>query len=204
MNKKNSIYELPEIISSLNEYRRLKASLKKERNNLSKLFDKYEFLDKIFSKTVGDFELEYEIEKLFKSLSYKTKKPKDKRDFDVIVKNKTYEIGIEVKNGNLPAENKLFQAYKYATRQNKIESRNIHALIVWNNAKTNQEFDNYRIIDAKLNNYGLLTTKELISGFIKIKKGKLTLSVFEKLVKKKGLIKFSNKYIKESESSDGL
>ena len=131
MSTTNSIYEIPEIISSLKEYRRLKAVLKKERNNLAKLFDKYNFLAKIFSKTVGDFELEDEIEKLFKAINYKTDKPEEKRDFDVIVKSKPSDIGVEVKNGNLPAENELFQAHKYATRQNGVyNNKKLYHLII--------------------------------------------------------------------------
>ncbi len=97
------------------------------------------------------------------------------------------KLGIEVKNGNLPKENEMFQVHKYAMRIN----HEYLPLIIWNNAKTNQEFDLDRIKDAELNKYGIMTTKQLYKGYIKLKCGRISFDVFLKQIQKTGLIKLS-------------
>jgi hypothetical protein len=154
----------------------------------------------ITSKDVDDFELEDFILQLFQDLTYFTKKPSTKRDLDVIVRLNSRTIGIEVKNGNLPSENEMFQARKYAIRYLK-KNKEMHPLIVWNNAKTGQEFDSSRIEDAEGNFYGIITTKELLKGYLKVKQDTIDLNIFDDLINKTGLIKFSNSVIRKLDSS---
>ncbi|NOZ47288.1 MAG: hypothetical protein GXO79_10990 [Chlorobi bacterium] len=194
------LFEIPEIKKYSLEYRTTKRQLNRKRQKLLKLIEYYTFIEDIISNNIDDIELEFSVFRLFKSLGFKVSKPKSTRDIDVIVKTATNLIGIEVKNSSLPAENELFQAKKY-TERHKDSGKLMHPIIVWNNAKTNQNFDSYRIKDAKLNYYGLLTTRELLKGFMKIKKGKLTIKNFTKIINSNGLIVFSNKAIENLDRS---
>lgn len=93
----------------------------------------------ITSKDVDDYKLEDYILHLFQDLNYEAKKPNDTRDLDVLVSLNSKTIGIEVKNGNLPSENDMFQARKYAIRHLTKSNKSMHPLVVWNNAKIGQE-----------------------------------------------------------------
>ena len=90
----------------------------------------------------------------------------------------------------------MFQGLKYKGRKGLL-GLNIRVIIVWNNSKTNDTFDKERILDSEINDYGIITTDELVRGFIKVKNGNITIDTFHKLLTKSGLIKFSSKKIKE-------
>jgi hypothetical protein len=197
----NSIDKIPEIIKARKEYYSLKKALNKERRKIKSLYEKHSFVTMITSKDVDDFKLEDYILQLFQDLNYETKKPNDTRDLDVFVSLNSKTIGIEVKNGNLPSENDMFQARKYAIRHLTKSNKSMHPLVVWNNAKIGQEFDSLRIQDAEGNNYGIITTKELLKGYIKVKQGVINLNTFNHLMNKIGLIKFSNSILKNLDSS---
>jgi|ERR1035437_854698 hypothetical protein len=194
------IDKIPEIKNARYNYHVLKRNLNKERRKIKSLYKKYYFINMITSKDVDDHELEGYILQLFQDLAYKTKKP-NKRDLDVIVSLNSSIIGIEVKNGNLPSENDMFQARKYAIRHLKNTNKIMHPLTVWNNAKTGQKFDSFRIIDAEENLYGIITTSELLKGYLKVKQKTLNLKTFDYLINKTGLIKFSNSILKKLDSS---
>jgi hypothetical protein len=207
ISKNNPIRSIPEVKDQLDKYCEHKRILKKERAKINSLFDKYAFLNQLTnpkkqkSTHDEDIQLEHDILALFKDAGYKTHKPRTNADFDVIAICGTHKIGIEVKNGNLPSENDLFQARKYATRKEETEKIIYHPIIVWNNATTNQEFDKNRILDANLNRYGLLTTNELLKGFIKLKQKTITFDEFNSQIDDVGLIKFSNRAIKKKMES---
>lgn len=195
------IDKIPEIIKSRDKYRSLKRNINKERRKIKSLYDKYSFVSMIISKDVDDYKLEDYILQLFQDLTYDTKKPSTTKDLDVIVNYNIRTIGIEVKNGNLPTENEMFQARKYAIRHLNKTNKKMHPLIVWNNAKTGQEFDASRIEDAEGNSYGIVTTKELLKGYLKVKQGKIKLDTFDNLLNNNGIIKFTNSVIKKLDSS---
>ena len=194
----NNIFkQIPEFNSLLKEYRQEKRGLFKKKYRLKQLTKKYRFLENITSKEIDDIELENEILKLFKIIGYKTHKPINKRDVDCIIYLNNCVLGIEVKNSNYPTENELFQALKYCNR-NRTDNFEMFPIVVWNNAKTNQAFDQFRIKDAVINNFGIITTKELVKGFLKFKQEKITKDEFEFIITRTGLIKYSNKSINES------
>jgi len=192
------IDKIPEIKNARNHYHALKRNLNKERRKIKSLYEKHFFVNMITSKDVDDFELEDYISQLFQDLTYHTNKPstKNRRDLDVIVSLNSRTIGIEVKNGNFPSENDMFQARKYAIRYLK-KNKQMHPQIVWNNVKTNQEFDSSRIEDVEGNFYGIITTKELLKGYLKVKQKIIDLNTFDNLINKTGLIKFSNSVIRK-------
>lgn len=196
-----TLEKLPDIILARNKYRVLKRQVSRERRKIRSLYERYKFLTMIISKDVNDFKLEDYILQLFQDLKYDTHKPKSTKDLDVIVCLNTNTIGIEVKNGNLPTENEMFQARKYAIRHLRKTNKSMHPLIVWNNAKIGQEFDPSRIEDAEGNSYSIITTKELLKGYLKVKQGIIDLHTFDLLINKVGIVKFSNSIIKKLESS---
>lgn len=191
------IDEIPEIKNARSNYHLLKRNLNKERRKIKSLYEKHFFVNMITAKDVDDYKLEDYILQLFQDLTYETRKPSSPRDLDVIVRLNSRTIGIEVKNGNLPNENEMFQARKYAIRYLKKTNKEMHPLIVWNNAKTGQEFDSLRIEDAQGNFYGIITTKELLKGYLKVKQKTINLHTFDNLINRTGLIKFSNSTIRK-------
>lgn len=195
MNKE--IFKIPEIKNARDELRRLKREVNRKRLKFKTIVKKYEFVIDIISPEIDDFKLENQVLKLFENLGYDAEQPTSTRDVDGIVKLKDCIVGIEVKNSYQPKENELFQALKYCKRSEK-KGIIMKPLIVWNNAKTNQNFDQYQIEDAVNNKYGIITTKELLKGFMKVKQGILFAEKFEKIILKPGLITFSNKAILES------
>ncbi len=77
----------------------------------------------------------------------------------------------------------------------------MHPLIIWNNSKLGHKFDINRISDAENNNYGILTTEELVKGYLKVKQNIINIELFNTIINKNGLIKFSNSTIKRMKSS---
>jgi hypothetical protein len=195
---------ISDIKVSHDRHRELKRLLNKERNKLGVLYKKYRFIDEIVNPSVDDIELQKFIADLFRELGYLTKQPKETADFDVIIKYNDDKIGIEVKNGRHVGENELFQAKKYASRHKTDEDMVLHPLVIWNNTKKNIDFDNNRTKDAIANDYGIMTTQDLLNGYLGVKSGKISFDFFHKNILKRGHIKFSNKQIRVSESEQGV
>jgi len=196
-----TIINIPEIRDALKEYKNLKRIANKSRNRLNTLFKKYDFVNKVYSETVGDTELEEVICELLNSIGYNAKQPTENRNFDVIASYLGNKLGIEVKNTkNIVGENELLQASKYLLR-NLNTNNKLNALIIWNNARTDQGFDNFRIEDARNHNYGILTTSELLKGFFKLKSQRIDINTFNQIIRSIGLIEFSEKEIEKVESS---
>ena len=197
---------IPEIIEANKIYRAKRAEAKRYYNKYKKQVKKYAFLDVITKPKQGterqdDIDLEIAINDLFNSIGIKSHRPSNQDNFDVISKFKNVRIGIEVKNGGLPGENEMFQAHKYKKRYESDRNETIHALVVYNNSKTNQEFDNNRIKDAELNGYGIITTRHLETGYFKLKKDRITFDIFLAQLQKIGVIKYSSKALSKSINS---
>ena len=197
----SSYKKIPELKNYLAEYKKLKREVARKRTKINSLFEKYSFVEEIVSTNIGDFELEDSIRKLFLDLNFSATKPDTKRDVDVHAKYKRIEFRIEVKNSLNVPENEMFQAIKYTNRETNIADI-LRPIIIWNNAKSNQEYDDYRITDAKRNNYGILTTKELLKGYLKVKNSDINVDQFVELLQQPGLIKYSNSMIKKVKSGD--
>ncbi|MEO7313177.1 MAG: hypothetical protein ABIX01_22520 [Chitinophagaceae bacterium] len=188
---------IPEIQEFKKDHRTKRGIAKKAFIKYKRGLEKFYFLDVITMPKVAGREeddlLEVAVRDLFKSIGFNSKIPADKANFDVIAKFKELAYYIEVKNGNMPSENDMLQAFKYAGRQGVIKNR----ILIWNNFKSDQEFDQNRIMDAEINNYGIMTTKELYNGYLKLKAGKISFEKFTLQLQKTGLIKFSSRALKE-------
>lgn len=192
--------EIPEVAEIFQLYKRKRNEARRLLTLLKSREDKFYFLDKMVQpKTTEDksedIALEWCIYHLFESIGFKCTKPETDRDVDVKIYYKELSFGIEVKNGNLVAENDMFQAYKYKSRNDE----NYHPLVIYNNAKYNDSFDEYRIADAEKSNYGILTTKELRKGYVKLLNGKIDFMTFIKQLSVPGEIRFSNKALSGSD-----
>lgn len=192
---------IPELKECHKNYKDLKRELNKRRKELERLFKKFSFVTEIVNPKVNDLDLERYVADLFGDLGYNSKNPPEKRDFDVIAVCKGTKIGIEVKNDRHIGENEMFQAKKYATRY-RAQGKIVHPLVVWNNAKENHQFDVHRIGDALGNEYGIITTVELLKGYSKVKKGIISFDLFHRMITRFGLIQFSKKSIKDAERSE--
>ena len=190
---------IPEIVELKKDHKLKRANAKKAFSKYKNGLGKFYFLDVMTTpKEAGREEddlLEEAISDLFRSIGFNSKIPLNKDNFDVIAKFKDIVYHIEVKNGNMPGENDMLQALKYATRQGVFKG----ILVIWNNYKTNQEFDKNRTIDAVKNSYGIITTKELYSGYLKLKTNKITFEKFTLQLQKTGLIKYSSRFLKEDQ-----
>jgi hypothetical protein len=195
---------IPELKQADAEYRKERNKARKAYEKLKKLEKKYFFLDRIVQPRKDtdtkkdDVELEWAIFDLFESIGFNCKKPESERDVDVKAKFKNYYFGIEVKNGNLVGENELFQAHKYKGLHNEI----YHPIIVYNNTKNNDNFDENRIKIALKNNFGIILTTELKKGYLKLKNNRISFAQFIKQLDLNGEIKFSNKELSRSDKSE--
>lgn len=189
----------------LNKQRRL---IKSKKEKIKHLNEKYKFIFDMFSPEIGDIELEKCVQMLFLSIGYKDviHLTEDTRNPDIVVNYNEFKTVIEVKNtlGQTITENDIFQVHKYKQRQQDdfIDSA-VRGILVLNNCnrkpldqRNKNPFDIYRERDAKLNNYSLVTTSELLNAFILIKRNELTLEEFDKVIHTHGVVKFSKRKIK--------
>lgn len=195
--------QLNEIDALRQDFLAKRSKMKSAYNKYKREISNYQFLNTIIKpKTVHskeeDTDLEKAVKDVFKSIGIRSWQPETDADFDILLEFDNYLIGVEVKNGNLPSENDMLQALKYKGRYNN----EVHPLMIYNNAKTNQEFDKNRIKDAEINQYGVLITKDLLNGFILVKNKKITLDIFWKHLKRNGLVKFSMRAMNKAKNSE--
>jgi len=195
---------IPEVKQAELDYRKARNLSRRKLNRLKKIKARFYFLDRIVERRKdtdskeNDIELERAILDLFKSIGFKSIKPKGEGDVDVKVKFKEKYLGIEVKNGNLVGENDIFQALKYKMFHNE----EYHPLVVYNNTKHNDNWDSIRKTSANKGKFGLLLTTELKKGYLKLKTEKITFEQFLNQIMQTGEIKFSNKAIQKAYKSE--
>ena len=178
------------------EYKNHKRLINKSRQKVRRLLNKYSFIESIVSPSCNGDKLEEEISKLFNSIGYEAKVTNDKKDLDVYAVLYKDKLGIEVKGEKTLRENEALQAHKYAQRRRQ-ERIELHPILIWNNSGYNNYFDPDMIRDAKINEYSLITTQDLLKGYLKVQQGKLTVNIFHLMLKQCGSITFSNLEVKK-------
>lgn len=192
---------IPELREKFADYKQKRSKAKTSYSKYKTALFKFYFLDVIRKVRKGesdDKNLEVAIKDLFASLGFDSYNPISKADFDVIAMFKKITLGIEVKNGNMVPENDMFQALKYHGRKDDVT----HAILLWNNHTTNQNFDKNRIHDAVRHGYGIMTTKSLYNGYLLLKQDKISFDYFLNQLLTTGEIKYSTKHIGKPKNSD--
>lgn len=189
---------IPEFESRLKEYRKYRNRARKELKKIQKLKEKYYFLDRIIQPRKDtdtrddDIELEIAVQHLFESIHFNCSKPTINGDVDFRAKFKEFYFGVEVKGGKLVGETETLQPFKHKILHNDT----FHPLLIYNNTKHNNSWDDAR---KKLSigvKFGLLTTPELRKGYLKLINGKIAWDTFINALNSTGEIKFSNKALK--------
>lgn len=211
------IDEIPEYKNSLAVLGSEKRKLKKQKRavaaakrKIDKINRKYQFIEKIFFPNSSGVELEIHVCHLFQAIGYKNVRhiTSDTRNPDIEIERNGKLTCVEVKsNHNLHEnENEILQVLKYRNRrQEDLPNVEVNGLFVLNHQnkepdiskRSQNPFDQHRERDAKLGKYSLISTLELLKGFILIKKNKLTFEQFDKVLHTSGIVRFSNRRIKE-------
>ncbi|GET28186.1 hypothetical protein [Prolixibacter sp. SD074] len=196
--------EIPELIEADSFYRKKRNETRKALEKVKKLEAKFYFLDRIVQPRKDtdtkkdDVELEFAILDLFKSIGFKCEKPTSDADVDVKAKFKEIYFGIEVKNGKYVGENDTFQPFKHKL----LNDDTFHPILIFNNARDRKGWDLPRIKIAVNMKFGLLLASELKKGYLKLKKGKITIGQFITQLQKIGEIKFSRKEMDKAYKSE--
>lgn len=190
---------LPEISEIHNEYKYHRNKTRKLLSKIKRIESEFDFLERIVEPRKDtdtkedDVELEFAVMRLFETLNFKCDKPISEADVDVKVKFKDFYFGLEVKNGSVVKENELIQPEKHK----RMNEDSFHPIIVYNNAKTNANWDDSRKLISSKFNFGIITTKELLKGYVKLRKNKITFEQFLKQLNKTGEIKFTKSALRK-------
>lgn len=119
-------------------------------------------------------------------------------DVEITVKDKIILIEAKGISPDIPTENDCSQISKYIKRKSsKFTDNRIFGVFIVNhdnkkffNLRNPNPFDQTRIEDAKISDYGLMTTYDLFKYYLEIKKHTISLNEFENIICKKGLIKY--------------
>lgn len=203
--------DFPDIADLLRQSERLNKEAKQIRRRLNTKAKHYSFLNTTVGHNSFDKPLERAVQKLLKEVGY--------TDVRWIGHNNQFEdlqiwrdsriTVIEVKGLSTlhPKENDCSQVGKYILRrQAKHKDKQIFGIFIVNHNNSVADFtkrnaapfDKTKINDAELAKRGLLTTTELLHGFIKLKTGLITFNDFDTALHGVGLIKFDSGGLKAS------
>ncbi len=203
MNEKeyhNLTKDFPDISELLDERKSLKNDLNKINRKLKTLSDKYEFLRGIIHPKISNDELEQYIKMYFKDIGFekvrKVGKQLKKDDIRIFLPDKIIIIEVTGTKKKHPTDNKTRQITKHLeVRRHKKENAFGVFIINHDNNKSYKEKDYVpftldQIGYADAGKYSLVTTMELVKGFIKVKMNELTLDEFENKLCSFGLVEF--------------
>lgn len=189
------------------EHNILKRQLKKIDRKLLTLENKYKFLSDIVSIGGHDTVIELATKKLLKSAGFREvkhlKNVRPKRE-DLQVWCEDCLILIECKGTykTVPPDHEVGQIKKYIDhRKNIVRSTlPVYGLTVINHdfnkphdKRNTNPFGKYKNEYALGSSYGMITTSELLNGFILLKNGDIDFETFKRFLLKTGEIKFSGR-----------
>lgn len=199
----NNLFEdLPATAKLLIEYKKQKTLLQRIKSKLNAEAIKCEFLLEMLWAT-EDKELTIPLVSYFKNVGYKNTSLTDgtKRE-DVTIIHENSIIVIEAKcrkKGGNPTKDDCDVVARYAATAgaNNLD-KNVFGVFVINSnweylnpsERDKNTFDKDRIQMAQNMHFGMVTTVELLSGYKKLKQGKINFTSFHKSLIKTGLIKF--------------
>lgn len=188
----------------IDNHNAIKKKLRANGRRLKTLEIKYSFLNDITSVGGHDTLIETATKRLFKEAGFvdvrhlQNAKPK-REDLQIWCKDSLILVECKGTYRQIPDDKELGQVKKYIDhRTNIIKSKlPVFGLTVINHDNRKQASKrNKRPIDkckedyAKAGQYGILTTIELVKGFVLLKNSKITFQQFKDTIKQCGLITF--------------
>ena len=191
---------IPEIKVLLNQEKELKKELNRVNRRLKTYSNKYKFLKIIISENVANDLLEEYVKLFFKEIGFekvhKVGKQLRKEDLRIIKTDKIIIAEVTGSNKRTVRDSKTMQITKHLSVR-KSKKENAYALFIINHSnnvnykKRNEHpFTENQIQYAETGKYSLVTTTELVKGFMKVKLGKMNLLEFEEKLCEFGLVKF--------------
>lgn len=191
----------PEIDSLLTKSRELKKELNKVNRRLRTKQIEYDFLQKLIWEFSFDNVLVDTLHTCFENLGYEVEKLAGDNEEDLQITSGDTLILIEAKGDK--SENTSYkgsdQILRYVTRRkSEIKDKVIHGIHIVNHhlkqpdfrKRNPKAFGTDMIKDAEAGKFGLLTTVELLNGYVKLKRKELSIEGFDGTIKSSGHIKF--------------
>lgn len=201
----NNIQNLTSILPEIKTLIDRKNSLKKESNYITRrlktLTKKYEFLNQIVGKNIKDNVLERALTDFFRQIGYTNVKKvgiNGKEDIQIIIEESETLILVEVTGTKKKTTNddKTRQVTKHFA-DNRNKHKKVRGLFIVNHdfekiysERIIHPFSEDQIKYAKDGDYSLVTTFQLLVGFIILKTKQLSLTDFTEKITKNGEIIF--------------
>lgn len=202
---------LPAMEAYLKEHRKQKIKLSRLKRRIAKEAAKYSFLHWMLDDKGKGHELVPHVLAFFKYVGYRKV---EEMDFKRVAskKNLSEDIGIFYKNNlivceitsrkdnsNPPDEKGIKVASYMAKAKTTFPDKTIYGILVINSwweetdltKRDRMPYSISQIETAESMGYGLTTTKQLVNGFIQLKRKEITFEEFHKKLTTIGLIKFS-------------
>lgn len=192
--------EFSEFEVLLNKQKTLKKEINKTNRKLKTLSQKYSFLSNIVDVNMGDDILEQYLKKYFKEIGFKDVrkigKKGGKEDLQIHFENELIIMEVTGIKGTHTTDRKTRQITKHL-EEKRISNENVYGLFIVNHDKetyfknrNENPFSKEQIKYAVIAKYSLVTTIELVKGFIKVKMGELTINEFKEKLCYFGMVQF--------------
>lgn len=200
------LLEISEISNLVLAKREAKKAINRLNRRIGTIEKNYSFLSEIVAIGNHNKHLEYSLKKYFKSLELFNRVdwlPKSGSNEDLRIWTDECVIIVDVNGNNKPSLSSahIHKVGKYIVLGAKIKSMNgfsRRGLVIVNHDNTkhylkraaNPFTDKTDLFYAEQNNIGLVTTVELVKGYIKLKKGEITKEDFQDKITTNGIIHF--------------
>lgn len=200
------LLEISEISNLVSAKKEAKKAINRLNRRIATIEKNYSFLSEIVAIGNHDKDLEYSLKKYFKSLGIYNRVdwlPKSGNNEDLRIWTDECVIIVD-SNGNNNTTLKsahIHKVSKYMALGAKVKSMNgftRRGLVVVNHDKSKHysmrsktPFTDAKEVEyAEINNIGLVTTVQLLKGYIKVKTGEITLDEFHRRITLNGIIEF--------------
>lgn len=199
-NTKIFINDFEEVKALKIKLKEAKKEVQKSRRRLITLENKYKFLSEIVDINSKNKELIKSVKAYFKEIKLKHQEvdKQGKEDFGVWHKNKLILVEVTGTKNAVLSQDKTHQISKHINiRQSAFPNLNVSGLFICNhdsetqyNLREQNPFPKDTIEIASHNKYSLITTVSLVSAFLKLKRGEITLDTLVDTISTYGEIRF--------------
>ena len=193
-----------EVKQLLDEHKTISKQIRTVERKLKTVEAKYKFLTDLISKGGTGKTIEKASKLLFKSAGFDhvrhlTKVRPEREDLQIWCDDCLILVECKGIKSSVPPDHEISQIKKYIDhRKNIVKSQlPVFGLTIlnhdnskdWDNRNPNP-VDNQKNEYAMASEYGIVTTLDLVQGFILLKNKGITFEQFKNLIKRQGLIKF--------------